>query len=242
MYQNYIFDLYGTLADIHTDEEQPLLWEKLAYFMAMQGAHYTPAELHTRYQDLIREEEAQTQAVIFSSTAPDGVAEIDISVIFHKLFEQKGISASEQLVARTAMFFRSVSLEKLRLFEGVTELLQKLRYAGKQVYLLSNAQKLFTRPELISLKLTPYFNGILLSSEAGHKKPDPYFYEMLLTQYKLDPARSVMIGNDDIADCHGAAAVGLDSMYICTEQSPVRTRSLPEHCIELSNISDVFLI
>ena len=28
MYQNYIFDLYGTLADIHTDEEQPLLWEK----------------------------------------------------------------------------------------------------------------------------------------------------------------------------------------------------------------------
>ena len=28
-YKNYIFDLYGTPVDIHTDEEQELLWEKL---------------------------------------------------------------------------------------------------------------------------------------------------------------------------------------------------------------------
>ena len=26
-YENYIFDLYGTLVDIHTDEENTELWE-----------------------------------------------------------------------------------------------------------------------------------------------------------------------------------------------------------------------
>ena len=31
-YENYIFDLYGTLVDIHTDEEKTELWEKLAQF------------------------------------------------------------------------------------------------------------------------------------------------------------------------------------------------------------------
>ena len=31
-YDNYIFDLYGTLVDIHTDESDTAIWEKLAMF------------------------------------------------------------------------------------------------------------------------------------------------------------------------------------------------------------------
>ena len=34
-YDNYIFDLYGTLVDIHTEENDPLVWKKLALFMAI---------------------------------------------------------------------------------------------------------------------------------------------------------------------------------------------------------------
>ena len=40
-YENYIFDLYGTLVDIHTDEEKTELWEKLAQFYGYYGAVYT---------------------------------------------------------------------------------------------------------------------------------------------------------------------------------------------------------
>lgn len=29
MYKNYIFDLYGTLLDIHTNESKKYLWEKM---------------------------------------------------------------------------------------------------------------------------------------------------------------------------------------------------------------------
>ena len=28
-YENYIFDLYGTLIDIRTDENKPEFWEKI---------------------------------------------------------------------------------------------------------------------------------------------------------------------------------------------------------------------
>ena len=34
-YDNYIFDLYGTLVDIHTDESDTAIWEKLASSMAI---------------------------------------------------------------------------------------------------------------------------------------------------------------------------------------------------------------
>ena len=32
MYQNYIFDLYGTLVDIHTNEKKAYLWKKMSLF------------------------------------------------------------------------------------------------------------------------------------------------------------------------------------------------------------------
>lgn len=41
-YKNYIFDLYGTLVDIHTEEGIPKLWEKLSFFYGFYGAIYQP--------------------------------------------------------------------------------------------------------------------------------------------------------------------------------------------------------
>lgn len=32
-YDNYIFDLYGTLVDIHTEENDPLVWKSWRFFM-----------------------------------------------------------------------------------------------------------------------------------------------------------------------------------------------------------------
>lgn len=35
-YKNYIFDFYGTLVDILTDEKDPVLWDKLDYIKLME--------------------------------------------------------------------------------------------------------------------------------------------------------------------------------------------------------------
>ena len=55
MYETCIFDLYGTLVDIHTDEKKEELWEKLALFYAFYGAFYTPGELREAYGRLTEE-------------------------------------------------------------------------------------------------------------------------------------------------------------------------------------------
>ena len=49
MYQNYIFDLYGTLADTHTNEGKHYLWNKLSAFFSAYGAIYEPLELKKAY-------------------------------------------------------------------------------------------------------------------------------------------------------------------------------------------------
>ncbi len=47
---NCVFDLYGTLVDIHTDESAPCLWENLLEHYRTQGAVYsTPQELNMSF-------------------------------------------------------------------------------------------------------------------------------------------------------------------------------------------------
>ena len=54
MFKNYIFDLYGTLIDINTDEWSDDLWEKMALFYSYKGAKYTGKEFHKEYNRLCK--------------------------------------------------------------------------------------------------------------------------------------------------------------------------------------------
>lgn len=234
-YQNYLFDLYGTLADIHTDEESAAFWNSVSRLLGMQGVHCAPAELKKKYAAGIARLDAEARAALPEGAEP----EIDLGLVFREFFADGGVDADDRMIADFARSFRLLSLKRLKLFPGVPELMAHLHRKGKKVYLLSNAQSLFTRPELTLLGLDGMLDGSILSSEAGRKKPDPEFYREILRRFDLDPAVTAMVGNDDVADCHGAASAGLDSFYVYTRQSPERRSPLPENCVQLPKIRDL---
>lgn len=142
MYDTCIFDLYGTLVDIRTDEKKPELWERLALFYAFYGAEYTPDELHQGYDCLTAEMSAGKAGI--RKDAHEAYPEIRIEDVFMALFRKKGIDADEVLSRHAGQFFRILSMEHLKLYNGTKEMLSALRDGGKKVYLLSNAQKIFT--------------------------------------------------------------------------------------------------
>lgn len=213
MYKNYIFDLYGTLVDIRTDEEKSEVWEKLCLFYGYYGALYTPEELRKTYESLVKGKEE-------SRYSHEAYPEIQIETVFRKLFALKGIQADDELILHAGQFFRVLTTEYIRLYEGAAGMLERLRRQGKKIYLLSNAQRIFTEYELQMLGIARYFDGILISSDFGVKKPDRRFFEILLGKYQLNPRDCVMIGNDGISDIAGAAEVGLDTCYIHSNISP----------------------
>lgn len=233
-YQNYLFDLYGTLVDVHTDEDKDLLWQRLCILLGTEGVYCTAQYLKEKYSTEVAEREKVAKA------ERGQWAEIDIEPVFAGIYADHGIKADEGRIANLAKMFRLMSLEKLHTFPGAEQMLKRLKKAGKKVILLSNAQTLFTMPELQALGLIPYFDGIIISSCEGRKKPDRELYQLAVKRYGLDPAETVMVGNDDEADCWGAANAGLDSMYVFTEQSPKRTKPLPGNCWLLNSIGDVF--
>ena len=50
MYKNYIFDLYGTLIDIRTDEWSKEPWEEFAAWLTDNGMPYTGSEVKALYE------------------------------------------------------------------------------------------------------------------------------------------------------------------------------------------------
>lgn len=218
VYETCIFDLYGTLVDIRTDESSPLLWEKMTLFYACYGAQYLPDELRQLYERLVDTFGRGKKGI--RNDVHESHPEIRIEDVFSALFSEKGVSADESLVRQAGQFFRILSIEHIRLYDGTKEMLSALRDNGQKIYLLSNAQKLFTEYEMNALRLTPYFEGIFISSEHGVKKPDPAFFSKLIDQYHILPERAIMVGNDGVCDIEGAKRTGLSTLYVRTEISP----------------------
>lgn len=214
-YQNCIFDLYGTLVDIRTDEERPALWERLAEWYAEYGARYTPDELRQAYLDGVRREEAE-----LARQYPGVLPEIRIERVFMGLFTGRGAAADTELAAETGRLFRELSMDYVRLYDGADRLLQRLRENGRRVYLLSNAQRIFTWPELEGLGIAELFDGIYISSDWGCKKPDSGFFHCLLRGEGIAPESAVMVGNDGHSDIAGAAALGIATVYVRSDISP----------------------
>ena len=236
-YQAIVFDLYGTLADIRTDEGDAKLWEAFSREMRGCGIDWPPERFRAAFSRLCAEEQARADAALAGTGLP-GPAEGEITRVWAAIGSAFGVSWPPEELNAISWLFRRLSTRRLRLFDGAKEVLEALHARGKTVVLLSNAQGSFTRPELDALGIADAFDHIILSSEAGVRKPSPAFFGRLW-DLGLQPGSSLMVGNDDLCDCRGADKVGMDSLYIRTEQSPPLSGPLPASCREIRALSDI---
>lgn len=212
-YTDLVFDLYGTLVDIHTEENDDV-WEKTALYFSYYGAAYTGEELKSAFFAALSKKK---QLAKKTYAYPD----IPFDQIMSELFQLKGVKENcDTLAANAEQLFRIASTDYIRLYPGVIEALRTLRKQGFRLWLLTNAQRVFTEHELRCLNLEAMFDGIYISSDFGCRKPDPIFFHALLREQQLDPASCLMIGNDRSTDIAGAQSVGMSTLYLHTNLTP----------------------
>ena len=216
MYKNYLFDLYGTLVDINTNEWKSYLWKKMAELYGFEGAFYSATELKKAY---FEEVEREKERVRIKNPEYEHI-DIRVERVFDNLLKFKGIELPDGFGEYTSKMFRIISTKYIKLYDGTEELLTALREAGKNVYLLTNAQRSFTVPELKFLGLYDKFDGIVISSDEYVSKPDKEFYNIIIDRYSLKRNETIMIGNDCTTDIEGSYNAGLDSLYIHSNISP----------------------
>ena len=200
---NFVFDLYGTLVDIRTNERPAAFWRAVCRELGTSRLFWRSVKCE--YLSLCRAKKRSDEH------------EIDLIEVFREMLKKRG--RTENDAGGLALAFREASTEKLQLFGGVKDMLISLREAGAGVYLLSNAQSCFTRHEIELLGLDTLFDGIIISSEVGVKKPSPKIFHIAFERFGISPGDSVYVGNDLRDDVLGATTVGMRTAYIQTEQS-----------------------
>ena len=146
----------------------------------------------------------------------------------------KAVGITENAVTlgkNAAQLFRISSLDYVNLYPGVLDALAALRAKGCRLWLLSNAQRVFTEYELRYLGLGEQLDGIYISSDYLCRKPDVRFFHALIEEQKLDKANCLMIGNDLHTDIGGARAAGLATLYLHTNLTPPdQPKADPKKC------------
>ena len=176
--------------------------DKMTEFYGLYGAKYTPKEMEKAYNKYADEELEATYKKMKGKNGISCVddAEIQLEKVFQRLFTEKGVDADIALATHAGQMFRVISMKFEKVYDGVFELLDTLKKKGKKIYLLSNAQYIFTGYEINALGLTPYFDGIVISSNECCKKPSKEFYNVVIERYGLKKEETVMVGNDQYAD------------------------------------------
>lgn len=213
-FTDLIFDLYGTLVDIHT-EENDLVWEKTAIYFGFYGAHYTPQELYAAFRAELSRREAK------AGQSYECFPDIPFEQVMAELFRAKGVTENaDALGVNAAQLFRISSIEYVKMYPDALDALAQLRAKGCRLWLLSNAQRVFTAYELCHLGLGEQLDGIYISSDYRCRKPDTRFYRALLEERGLKAENCLMIGNDRDTDIAGAKALGMATLYMHTALTP----------------------
>ncbi len=245
-YKNYIFDFYGTLVDIETDETKPSFWKKMAEVYRVYGADYSWKELRDTYLSMVKEEQ-----VILANEIHTDYPEILLEKVFLRLLKEAKhchktgfvINSEDDFLFHISNSFRILSRKNIGAYPNTVLTLTELKKRECNVYLLSNAQGIFTRPEIELTGVAEYLDDIFISSDHKRMKPDPIFLKELMEKYRLRKEDTVMIGNDFTSDMGIAHACGIDGIFLNSfryNATELKEKNIYHHPV-ISDISEILI-
>lgn len=184
--------------------------------------HRAAAGLGVDHLDADEVERVWRRVLDRSSTAEELAKGRDLSNTRHRevwmaLYDAAGCERlapglSEELYALT------VSAESWEAFPDTLPTLKAVRERGLRVGIVSDTG-FDLRPAMDQLGLSPFLDAVVMSFEQGVCKPATSVFLTACEQLQVDPARTLMVGDNPLTDS-GAVAVG---MYVFLLPPPTKT-------------------
>ena len=203
--EGVLFDCYGTLIDILTDERSLGTYRLLSGWLLYQGVRIAPDRLRELYRSRVDEALRRTG---------ERYPEVRVEEVFACICAE--YSAWEvdagRLGAEAARAFRAASLRRLCVLEGSLRLLDLFR--RKKIGIVSNGQRVFSEQEVRILGLYERFDFIVFSSDLGYRKPDPRIYAAALNRMDLAPQDVLFIGDNCENDVLAPQKLGIQALHV----------------------------
>jgi putative hydrolase of the HAD superfamily len=211
-----IFDINGTLTDIHTNEWHDDVYRVISNLLSYQGIMLGANAVKDLYFGIMAE-----QRLARGESQP----EFDVVGIFREVIKRhssdftRGLphGKMEQLPLLLAETHRAASRYRLQLYQGVEDTLKQLspRY---HLAIISDGQSAFAVPELNAVGLSGYFDPVVVSGDFGYRKPDKRLFDCALAKMKLEPSEVIFVGNDMYNDINGAQKSGMKTVFFKSNQ------------------------
>lgn len=225
-----IFDVNGTLIDIHTNEWHDDVYRVMSNVLSYQGVRLHPDVVKDLFFRTIKEQKL---------ASGERQAEFDVIDIFRQIVAEHASDVTRamsqekraQLPHFLAEVHRAVSRMRLQLYPGVQDTIQQLhsRYA---LAIVSDAQTAYAVPELNTVGLASFFDPIIISGDFGYRKPDVRLFEAALSGMKLEPSEVLFVGNDLYRDVHGPQKIGIKTVFFESgETTQDKERATPDYII-----------
>lgn len=206
-----LFDLYGTLIDIETDESLEEIYRGIAHYLTYQGVYLHRWEVRDRYYQIMKQQKEESG---------EEYPEIDVEAIWNTFLEQEGIKAApagRDLARILAQLYRGISRKRLQLCPDVKRVIDNLQ-PHHRMALISDAQPCYALPEIKAVGLDGYFDPIIISAYYRFRKPDSRLFAKSLDILKLTPPEVVYVGNDMYRDIYGASRLGIKTIFVDSNQ------------------------
>jgi putative hydrolase of the HAD superfamily len=194
-----LFDVYGTLVDIHTNEQRDDIFDALARFLGYRRIFISPTVLKELYFSELHQQFARSR---------QRFPEVDVAKAFERALSDQGRSTDRYLNMLVVQLYRSLSRERFGLFPDTFWTLTEFR-KDYRLGVVTDAQRLYSCPELRILRIEDFFDAIVISSDYGFRKPDPRLFHIALAALDAQPEEAVYIGNKYETDLLGGHAAGL---------------------------------
>lgn len=206
-----LFDLYGTLIDIQTDEQDMGVYSALSQYLAYNLVKISPEDLKKEYF-----EEVRMSLVGSSEPYPD----VDVYGVFREIMHRRGrVRYPKPVIAGVAMLFRALTIRRFGLFPNVIGALTSIAQRYKTA-LISDAQWVFTGAEMQMLGLERFFRLKVFSSRMGYKKPDTRLFHGVMKRLWVRPEDCLYIGDNPDKDLKGAKNSGMKCILFRTGVGP----------------------
>jgi putative hydrolase of the HAD superfamily len=226
-----LFDLYGTLIDIETDESRDDIYRSIAHFLTYQGIDLHRDEVRDEYFRIlkIQKEESREQ-----------YPEIDVEAVWNSFLKQHkmtNVSERKALSKMIAQLYRGISRKRLLLYPNVKNVLEDLS-RNYRLAVVSDAQPCYVLPEIRAVGLTGFFDPVVISAEYGYRKPDQRLFQKALDMIGLLPSNVVFVGNDMFRDIFGAGRLGIKTIFHASNQGEKEYKNtIPDY--KIADFADV---
>lgn len=127
-------------------------------------------------------------------------------------FELLKMETSAGIIEELSIEYIEFLPENNHLLDGSIEILSYLE-ATYKLHIITNGFKEVQYKKLYNSGISKYFTTVTTSEEAGVKKPHSLIFETALNKAGALPSKSLMIGDNLIADVKGAQDFGMSTIY-----------------------------